>query len=109
MNLQTVMAMFHRVPHVIPTVEAAQRKRRGKVKQQRRGKVKQQRRERIYDELVKTPNIKQSELITLCMKVGIADESTIRSDLLVLKESGRVAITSSTRLNRQHSYNILAV
>jgi len=101
MNLQTVMAMFHRVPHVIPTVEVAQIKRRGKVKQQRR--------ERIYDELVKTPNIKQSELITLCMKVGIADESTIRSDLLVLKESGRVAITSSTRLNRQHSYNILAV
>jgi len=101
MNLQTVMAMFHRVPHVIPTVEVAQRKRRGKVKQKRR--------ERIYDELVKTPNIKQSELITFCMKVGIADESTIRSDLLVLKESGRVAITSSTRLNRQHSYNILAV
>lgn len=101
MNLQIVMAMFHRVPSVIPTVQVAQRKRRGKVKQKRR--------ELIYDELVKTPNIKQSALITLCMKVGIADESTIRSDLLVLKEAGRVAITSSTRLNRQHSYSILAV
>jgi len=101
MNLQIVMSMFHRVPSVIPTVQVAQRKRRGKVKQKRR--------ELIYDELVKTPNIKQSALITLCMKVGIADESTIRSDLLVLKEAGRVAITSSTRLNRQHSYSILAV
>lgn len=101
MNLQIVMSMFHRVPSVIPTVQVAQRKRRGKVKQKRR--------ELIYDELVKTPNIKQCKLIEFCMKIGIADESTIRGDLLVLKESGRIIATSSTRLNRQHSYSILAV
>jgi len=90
MNLQIVMAMFHRVPSVIPAMPV-EKITSSTVKKDARRKI-------VLSLLAEIGYIKQTLFCKLCESIG--EQSTIRKDIQAMVKVG--LILSDTRIHNHH-------